>query len=501
MEIARPDRQTVKDSPAPGLGLRRAQRSGLAQLSVVEHALCPLDDRLSLVKPLVFDTGYFRTNANGHAKFIPVQIRAQEGLSANDEFYLWGLLALAFKEKQPSLEFWATPHFCLRRLGCLPSKGGANYAQFREALRRLAGTTYYCDCFYDPLRAEERRRAFGFLKYDLPARDDSSRAWRLVWDPLFFEYCQALGGRMSFDLATYRQLDCASRRLFLLLSKIFWRTARSPRFDVWHLAVHVLGFSPSVKMYDLKIKLLRSVGKLLALGVLRLPPAVSSPKALFEKKGTGSYAIRFARGPYFEQSPESLGQNSQPLLSDSPLYEPLRAIGFSDRRIRFLLQTYKPTLLQTWADVTLAKLERDGRESFTNCPEAYFLNNLKAAAEGRRTPPDWYHELRREQARKQSEANRMPLPTELYREAWEQARAAAFRSYLKEEVGRDVYEAAVTKLTAIYAATMPQHAAVEAALREAERHFLAGFTFPDLANWALQNCTGLPSPESQESPT
>ncbi|MEX2285377.1 MAG: hypothetical protein WEE89_23025, partial [Gemmatimonadota bacterium] len=238
----------------------KRRTSGLAQLSLVEHALCPLDDKLSLVRPLVFETGYFRSDRHGHARYIPVRVVANEGLSASDELYLWGLLALAFSQPEPTLELWATPHWILKSLGCLESsKGGRNYVLFRQMLRRLAGAVYYCERFYDPVRQCERDRAFGFLKYDLPTSDDSSRAWRIVFDPLLWEYCQAKGGRMAFDLPTYRQLDPATRRLFLLLTKIFWRRPVSPNFDVWHLAVHALGFSSTLIMRDIKVKLTRAI--------------------------------------------------------------------------------------------------------------------------------------------------------------------------------------------------------------------------------------------------
>ena len=76
----------------------------------------------------------------------------------------------------------------------------------------------------------------GLLSYSLPLSDDSSRAWRIAWDPLFFEYCQAVGGRLRFDLSAYRLLDPASRRLLLLLTKVFWRRKASPWFDLRELA-------------------------------------------------------------------------------------------------------------------------------------------------------------------------------------------------------------------------------------------------------------------------
>ncbi len=170
---------------------------------------------------------------------------ASLGLSSRDEYFLWGLLALTFNQPQPSIEFLATPHYCLKKLGYLEAKGGKQYAEFRATIKRLAGVFYRCDAFYDPKLQTFQDVGFGLLKYSLPQRDDSSRAWRIVWDPLFFEYVQAIGGKLFFDLtsSTFRKLDPASRRLALLLHKIFWRKQRSPSFELRHLGVDVLGFS------------------------------------------------------------------------------------------------------------------------------------------------------------------------------------------------------------------------------------------------------------------
>jgi hypothetical protein len=448
--------------------------------------MCPLDERLSLQPGLIYNTGYFRTDANKHARWVPVRISAAEGLSATDEFYLWGLLALAFSQSQPSLELWATPHWCLRNLGCLDSsKGGENYASFRQVLRRLAGVTYFCDRFWDPKRGEERSRAFGLLKYDLPPSDNSSRAWRLVWDPLFAEYVQARGGKMQFDLTTYKTLAPASRRLFLLLTKIFWRRATSPRFDVWHLCVHTLGFAPSVAMWNLKAKLVRTLTDLLDIGVIALPAGASRPQDLFEKKGTGSYALTLDRGPYFT-SPDRISLLvGQIAGANSPLYDPLKTIGFDDRAIRRIIGAYRPNLVQVWADVTISAIESKAQGFFRSSPQAYLLDNLKHAAVGRRTPPDWYRELKKRQAERAQQSLTESHEDEQLdmRDAWDQARAQAFRAYVQERVSKTEYDQRVTEFYEIYSATAPHDQALEDAASEAERHFAAGFEFPEFKTW------------------
>ena len=115
---------------------------------------------------------------------------------------MWGLLVLTFAQADLRAEFQATPHFCLRKLGLISpdSKGGKSYRLFRDALRRLSAVRYQNERFYDPIRREHRAVSFGLLSYSLPIGSDSSRAWRIVWDPLLFEFCQAAASQLRFDL-------------------------------------------------------------------------------------------------------------------------------------------------------------------------------------------------------------------------------------------------------------------------------------------------------------
>ncbi|MCY2994814.1 MAG: hypothetical protein NTY19_44180 [Planctomycetota bacterium] len=385
--------------------LTRSERTGMGQLSLVEHALCPLDSRTSLRENLHHESEYRYTDANGRAQTARVVVYCPVGLSSGDEFYLWGLLALALAQPEPQIEFQATPHFCLRELGLISpdSKGGKSYRLFRDALRRLAAVRYQNERFYDPVRREHREVSFGLLSYSLPLDPDSSRAWRIVWDPLFFEYCQAAAGQLSFDLPTYRKLDHASRRLFLLLSKVFWRRKSSPCFDVRHLSVHVLGFSANLATRTLKAKVERCAGVLQTHELLA--PRTDATAPLFRKQGKGRYAAQFLRGAYFDRQ-----RPRQKLLAieDSPLHDPLRAIGFDSPAIARILARFRVEQIQLWADVTLAAVERKGPSFFRRSPQAFFMDNIQHAACGERTPPDWFWELRTEEQRRRADhARRM----------------------------------------------------------------------------------------------
>ncbi|MBL8826104.1 MAG: hypothetical protein JNM18_03910, partial [Planctomycetaceae bacterium] len=197
----------------PYLGLTPADHSrklgqGLSQLSLVEHALCPLDAEASLQPNLNHSSEYFYTDRQGHRRKATARVTAPDGLSAYDELYLWGLLALNFAQADPTVEFSATPHYCLRQLGLIDGslhRGGKTYELFRSAIERLSAVTYQNNGFYDPVRGEHCNVSFGFLRYRLPLGHDSSRAWRFYWDGLLFEICQASGSGLSFDLDTYRQ--------------------------------------------------------------------------------------------------------------------------------------------------------------------------------------------------------------------------------------------------------------------------------------------------------
>ena len=418
--------------------------SGRAQLSLVEHALCPLDLAASLQNHLVHATTYGYRDRKGRLVVANVRVSCPSGLSAADEFTLWGLLALTFSQQEPSTEFHATPHYCLRKLGMIEnnaSKGGEDYQRFRETVRRLSRVIYENTGFYDPIRGEHRDVAFGFLKYSLPIDPESPRTWRFVWDQQFFEFCQATGGSLWFDLATYRKLDFASRRLFVLLQKIFYRYTVSPTFDVGRLCVDVLGFSPTVDMRNLKVKLGRCIGRLATEGVVRLPAGVARPQDLFVKQGVGKYRLVLARGPYFE----GRGGKPAPLSAEeSPLIDPLRSIGFDDAAIRRILREYRQSIVREWADITLAARERHGEEFFKKSAAAYFLDNVRHAAAGTRTAPDWWRELRREELRRQREADREHLAN-VADAGGTDSEENTFRAYLEGEA-REAFQQVAQRL-------------------------------------------------------
>lgn len=367
----------------------------MGQLTLVEHSLCPLDPAASLVENLVHDSAFFYMDGNRHYRQARAKIISPSGLSASDEFYLWGLLALTFAQPQADANLFATPHYCLRQLGVIDQharRGGHQYQQFAKAIERLSQVTYLNDRFYDPVRAEHRKVSFGFLSYSLPLDPESSRAWRIAWDPIFFDLVSAAGGSFHFDLATYRELDPASRRLFLLLSKILSRRQTSPKFELRHLAVNVLGFASSIATRDLKVKLWRCVDRLAELQIVK----PLDKKSLFSTTKRGEYVMVLERGDYFTKRRTA---DTRPTVPETAIHDLLRNLGFDDQGICRLLRRFPMPVLREWTDITQTAKERFGASFFKKSPQAFLVDNLKNAAKGNRTPPDWWHEVRRAEAR------------------------------------------------------------------------------------------------------
>ncbi len=388
-------------TPKKARSYSKSRRTGHGQLTLVEHALCPLDLEASLSENLIHTTQYHYTDRNRHQQTSHVRVFCPLGLSPHDELFLWGLLSLTLSQPEPESELHATPHYFMRQLGLIDQharRGGRQYQQFAESLARLSAVVYQNDGFYDPIRAEHRSISFGFLSYSLPLEPGSCRAWRLAWNPLFFELVQATAGHFRFDLATYRSLDPASRRLFLLLTKVFQRRPLSPRFDLHELAVHALGFSPTIAAADLKKKVRRCVERLKEHGIV----SESSSTEIFQKEQAGRYRVLLKRGPYYDRA-------TRPALlsvADSALWESLSAIGLDGSTIVNLQRQHPVRLLREWVDITLAARERFGERFFKRSAAAYFMNNVQQAAVAGRRPPDWWHDLRKAERLAEAEEHR-----------------------------------------------------------------------------------------------
>lgn len=367
------------------------RRVGVGQLSLVEHSLCPLNWKTT--SNLVHAVEYHYSDARRKRQTAKVRVFAPLGLSPTDELYLWGLLALTLAQRETDGTLAATPHWCLRQLGLIDAgsrRGGRQYQEFSAALQRLSVVKYLSDGCYDPTRGEYRKVSFGFLSYSLPTNPESNRAWSICWDKVFFELIQATGGGMRFDLELYRSLDAASRRLLLLVLKAGYRQGRLPVFDLRHLAVDVLGLSPSLATRDMKVKVQRTLHRLTEVGVITEPQ--------ISRTQSGLFSVAFERGHRLDAA---LPRSDQSSVENSPLMEGLLVIGFETPAAVRLIQRYPQSLVALWIDITQSALERFGSRHFRVSPMAFLVDSLKQATMGLRTPPDWWHDARKQERRKQ----------------------------------------------------------------------------------------------------
>ena len=290
------------------------------------------------------------------------------------------MLALTLANNKSDGSLIATRYYILSQLGiinnALNRRGGRQYKELTASLERLSMVTYRNDGFYDPIRAEHRNVSFGFFSFSAPEDENSCRCWRIEWDPIFFELVNPIGGSLRFNLELYSQLDFASRRLFLFLSKIFSRRTTTPRLELRHLAIEILGYSPNIESYSVRKKVNRAIKRMEEKGILK-----SNEDHRFTKQ-RGIYTVKLHRGKNFFQ----LTDSEQSI--ESPLFEPMKKIGLDNRAIRRLLSKFTLRLLNEWVDITLAAMERFGKSFFSKSPAAYLVDNLNNAANGTRLPPD-----------------------------------------------------------------------------------------------------------------
>lgn len=370
-------------------------RVGVGQLSLVEHALCPL--KCLADENQVHSSSYQFSDAGRKRKTANVRVFAPMGLAPNDELYLWGLLNLTASQQNSSGRLVATPHWCLKHLGLIDQKtrrGGRQYRQFASALKRLSVVSYLSDAFYDPLREEYRKVSLKFFSYSLPENPKSTRAWTIEWDRVFFELVQAKGGSMRFDFEKYRGFDPASRRLFLFVLKIAYRKGRFPSMNLRDLAVNLLGLSPTLAIRDMKVKVVRTLKRLETGQVIK--------NVEVDRVKPGVFNVRFDRGVYLRR-PSTFDQRNCQI--DSPLIDGLLSIGFRLPAASRIIRKYPQRIVSLWTDVTLAALEKFGASYFRVSPMAYFTDSIQNAAKGTRTPPDWWHQFKKSEARRCQASN------------------------------------------------------------------------------------------------
>lgn len=461
------------------------EREGIAQLSLLETALWPLQGG-TLITPR-FESSYTFMAPTGK-QTAHVTVRSAMGLKAIDEFVLWGLLGMTLSRPDADSLLLATPYWILKQLGL--DTGGSQYLELRDALRRLASTSYENTGFYNPDTQEREYVVFQFLSMLLPTVGgfggtvDTDRLWRIEWNPAFFRFCRATSGNLLFDLDLYRELTPAARRLFLKLKDRFWRMKRV-FMNVDDLTINGLGFSASRPLYKRKFDLMNCVQELLDHQIIELGWGQTDPQDLILKRGKGSYVVQFFEGPYFRKPAASRTMRQQNAIATDPLYEPLRNIGVDEAGIRRIFRDHARNAIQRWVRITDAAIHEKpkGFPGFKVSPAAFLLDGIQQ----NRLPPDWMHahEKRREHQQWEAEHAVFQQPEQKHRRRFEQERAQALQAFLQSPEGRAQYDRIFTILLELYKRTDPdryREAAHEAAVARVERD---NFHFPEYAVWAV----------------
>jgi hypothetical protein len=483
--------QSTIDGPAPTNRYRlpSIEREGIAQLSLLETALSPLQGG-KLHSPM-FETSYAFSTPTGR-ETAHVTVRSALGLQPIDEFVLWGLLGATLSKLQPDPVLLATPYWMLRHLGL--ATGGYQYGELRGSLLRLATTSYQNTGFYNPESQEHEHVAFQFLSLFLPTvgglgeRVDNDRCWRIEWNPAFFRFCRMTGGNLLFDLELYQSLSPASRRLFLKLKDRFWRSKRV-FLNVDDLTINGLGFSASRPLYKRKFDLLNCIRELLEYQVIALGKGQAAPKDLFIKHGKGSYVVLFHEGEYFRHPLAGRTIREKNAIADDPLYEPLRKIGVDQAGIRRIFEQHSKGLIKRWVRITDAAMHEKPRgfPGFKVSPAAFFIDGISHE----RSQPDWVfaHEKKQGQDQWERERSRFAQDEQVLLHRYNEARSTALREYLASEEGRKKYQQTNSMLLELYKRTEPnryQQAAHEAAVARIEK---LDFQFPEYAAWVFSQPT------------
>ena len=285
------------------------------------------------------------------------------------------------------------------------------------------------------MRQEHVHAEFGLFDRIRPLKSDSQRAWRFLWNPLFYELCNSVGGVLRFNLNEYRKLDPAARRMFLLTRKLLHRRDTTQWFDPVQLAVNQLGYSENIESRFLKRKVLAVTQKLVKRGFIQ--PISEDVGTVLDSDG--STLIRFRRGEEFHLMGSGDTRNQLP-IDRLPEYSQLQRIGVRQPVAQRVIRDYPGRLVREWCEITIAAMEQG--HSFTTSPAAYFMHYLKEAASGSTSAPDWWHDFRKREQQQEAARHRQRsecLPVNNDRE--EQRRFAEFlRAECKTEMEELAHE-------------------------------------------------------------
>ena len=473
--------KTTKRYRLPGI-----DREGIAQLSLLETALWPLDSARKQSTEHRTTYSYGRGHDQRQAQ---VTVRSALGLQTIDEYVLWGLLGTSLDRRDDADGVLiATPHWMLKRLGM--KIGGSQYAELRESLLRLSTASYQNTAFYNPQSQQHEYVSFQFLSFLLPTVGglggdiDNHRCWRIEWNPAFFRFSKLTGGSLLFDLDLYRQLTPASRRLFLKLKDRFWRT-KVVHLNVDDLTINGLGFAAERPLFKRKFDLTVCLRELLKHHIIELGRGQTDVKQLFWKRSKGCYVVVLYEGEYFRQPHAARTTSQQNEIEADPLFEPLHKLGLDAAAIQRLFAEQSRGRIQQWVSITEAAQHEKpaGFPGFRVSPAAFLVDGVQ----NNRMPPDWMyaHEKRQRELQWERDRTAVAAQEDQLRPLYVAERLAALQMFLRSPEGCRHLEHAYGPLLALHQRSDPHDptgTAQTAARAYVEEHH---FQFPSFTEWSL----------------
>lgn len=271
---------------------------GVDELNLAEFPLASISDRIpDGRKTMVYEDLVFDRNEGRELKRrLTISGSDRYGLpTAKDDDVLLACIQISKLQDFQSPEVTFSRYELLKLLRWPDDT--RNYERISQSLRRWKGLTIFSDrAFYDHQEKSWVNRDFSIFDtlyiYRREVRQGANApgASRFTWNDVIFKSFKA-GYLKRLDWGLYTRLQSpVAKRLYRFLDKRFYRSG-SLEIDLKELMVYKIGAAGGVPTGQMKRTLKSGIAELVREWELR--PLRDSK--LFEKKGKGSWVVRFER--------------------------------------------------------------------------------------------------------------------------------------------------------------------------------------------------------------
>ena len=274
--------------------------NGVDELNLAEFPLAAISDRLpDGMKTVVFEDEIFdRVEGATVQRRLTISGSDRYGLpTATDDDVLLACLQIT------KLQEFQSPVVSFSRYELLKLLRWAddtrNYHRLAQSMRRWKGLSIYSDrAFYDHLEKSWVNRDFGIFdsltiyRREVQQGSQAPGASRFTWNEVLFRSFQA-GYLKQLDWGLYTRLKSpVAKRLYRFLDKRFYR-GNTVEIDLRELAFRKIRLSESYNVAQMKRVLLKGIEELQSEWDLKTLPNIRQ----FEKRGKGTWIVRFERKP------------------------------------------------------------------------------------------------------------------------------------------------------------------------------------------------------------